>query len=915
MPGNLVTTIEYYDNDTVKAVQDPNLNRTTYTYDKLNRLKTITNAENDTVTFEYDKEGNRTKVIDGKGNPTTFVYDKANRLISVRDAIYATDPANHQTVYTYDLNGNLKTVKNARGYITVFEYDGADRLKSIKDPLGNITSYEYDVNGFVYRVTDANHNTMVLDYNEMNRVSKVTFPDGKTVDYKYDAIGNLTQMVDPTGTTDYYYIKGRLDTVSHSRNGIEIKYNYDSSGNLTAVNILKGLDTIYSSQYHYNDRNLLDRLTDTSGNTYTFNYDDLGNITQINYPNGTYTSFAYDKANRIKNITNAVTGGSSFLTYDYLYDHNGRRTQMTVNGTDITAYGYDDIGQLNQVIDSRGTTTYNYDGTGNRIKIIGPNGTINYDYDEANRLIQAGNTTYGYDNNGNRTSKTDANGTTTYTYDFNNRLTGIITPNGSVNYTYDGLGTLLSRENTVSGAVYYLNNGLDTILESNAADFSNPTKFTLGAGGLLGQINPDATAQYFYYDALGSLGAVGDQTGNITGSYRYDPWGTVIEQTGSATNRNYTGKYGVTEEPEDGLIHMGARFYDPAAGIFLQTDPVKGNTGNPLSMVPYIYALNDPANLIDPDGQMPSSAWFSKKRKEWANDAQTLQSFLRSKGFLGKDGKQLPVTGRYDDNTLEAHWNYYLFREAIGRGYNPAGMTDNYYARNFSELSKKELRKYFADKGEDVRHLQRFLRSKGYLADKYVTGYFGGITKSALLDYMYSNRTVTQPSTSKPSNTQGTGKTTPPKTQTIVPQNPVYAHHVRNANNLPQQPWQTNTPPGIDNLIPDAVGVRWAHSGSAGAGYSTSSDIIISNKGIDSYGSLEGNLGFQKGVDFSPQILIIWGDPKKLGGNYNSANLAVVPGIGIDTAYNWSDTSKVFAIGPSVGAEFQASFGKGRTFP
>ena len=352
---------------------------------------------------------------------------------------------------------------------------------------------------------------------------------------------------------------------------------------------------------------------------------------------------------------------------------------------------------------------------------------------------------------------TDANGTTGYSYDYNNRLTGIQTPGGSVNYTYDGLGALLSRESTVSGSVYYLNNGLNAILESDTADFSDPTQFTLGAGGLLGQINPDTTTQYFYYDILGSLGAVGDQSGSITGTYRYDPWGAVIEQTGFDTNHSYIGKYGVTDEPEAGLIHMGARFYDPAAGTFLQTDPVKGSISNPYTMVPYIYALNDPVNLIDPAGEMPSSAWFNKKRREWANTAGNLQSFLRSKGFLGNNGKQLPVTGTYGENTKEAHWNYYLFREAIGRPYNPKDMTDSYYVRNWTDSSQKELKQWFAGKGEDVKQLQVFLRNKGYLDGKYVTGYFGGITRDALTDYMYSNKKVSQPSVAKPAGTSGQG--------------------------------------------------------------------------------------------------------------------------------------------------------------
>ena len=88
-------------------------------------------------------------------------------------------------------------------------------------------------------------------------------------------------------------------------------------------------------------------------------------------------------------------------------------------------------------------------------------------------------------------------------------------------------------------------------------------------------------------------------------------------------------------------------------------------------------------------------------------------------------------------------------------------MTDSYYVRNWTDSSQKELKQWFAGKGEDVKQLQIFLRNKGYLDGKYVTGYFGGITRDALTDYMYDNKKVSQPSVAKPAGTsgQGTGET------------------------------------------------------------------------------------------------------------------------------------------------------------
>ena len=48
---------------------------------------------------------------------------------------------------------------------------------------------------------------------------------------------------------------------------------------------------------------------------------------------------------------------------------------------------------------------------------------------------------------------------------------------------------------------------------------------------------------------------------------------------------------------------MQARYYDPVIGRFLSVDPVTFmDTGNPGYFSRYAYTLNDPINMIDPDG-------------------------------------------------------------------------------------------------------------------------------------------------------------------------------------------------------------------------------------------------------------------------------------------------------------------------
>ncbi|MGH9122420.1 MAG: RHS repeat-associated core domain-containing protein, partial [Acidimicrobiales bacterium] len=71
-------------------------------------------------------------------------------------------------------------------------------------------------------------------------------------------------------------------------------------------------------------------------------------------------------------------------------------------------------------------------------------------------------------------------------------------------------------------------------------------------------------------DELGSTRIITDSSGNIAGTFTYDPYGTIQTQTGSVTPLvAYAG------EPYDaatGLYYLGARLYDPAIAQFLTRD-------------------------------------------------------------------------------------------------------------------------------------------------------------------------------------------------------------------------------------------------------------------------------------------------------------------------------------------------------
>jgi hypothetical protein len=58
---------------------------------------------------------------------------------------------------------------------------------------------------------------------------------------------------------------------------------------------------------------------------------------------------------------------------------------------------------------------------------------------------------------------------------------------------------------------------------------------------------------------------------------------------------------------------MVARDYSPATGTFTSLDSVQGGAANPLTMNRYLYALANPATLVDPDGHFPSSEAYASQ--------------------------------------------------------------------------------------------------------------------------------------------------------------------------------------------------------------------------------------------------------------------------------------------------------------
>ncbi|HET8931346.1 MAG TPA: RHS repeat-associated core domain-containing protein [Acidimicrobiales bacterium] len=102
-----------------------------------------------------------------------------------------------------------------------------------------------------------------------------------------------------------------------------------------------------------------------------------------------------------------------------------------------------------------------------------------------------------------------------------------------------------------------------------------------------------ATSTWFHQDATGSIRCTTDDTGTLTSTQTFTPWGESVDSTGTPPRLGYKSK----QTDPSGLIYLQARYYDPETAQFLSVDPLA-----PITHTRYGYTNNNPLNGADPNG-------------------------------------------------------------------------------------------------------------------------------------------------------------------------------------------------------------------------------------------------------------------------------------------------------------------------
>lgn len=367
--GSAETTSYTYDAIyRLKTLSDGNANATTYNYGTLGHLSSIVYPGGDTEQFtSYDKTGQLKSYTDPLGVVKNLAYVDPDGLLT--GVTYPTVPAQNQT-YSYDSFGRMTGLTDATGTRSA-TYDDIDNVTSITTTYTGQTALAIN---YTYH-PDGSRKTMAIPSKTL------------TWTYNYDAGGRFTSMVSPAGTSSVtYFANDWLKTRTYP-NGIVSTFGYNAMGLPNAFDSKKGTTTLTaysafqydgafnlkgytvsvpsatafggSTSYTYDIKDRVTGVTSTQSGitTRTHGFDAAGNLS----PNPSGTAVTYNSKDQITNTGfaynpngNPTTYGTKAVTFDV-------ENRMTGYGTAMTAeYRADNL--RSKKVAGATTTFYYYDG-------------------------------------------------------------------------------------------------------------------------------------------------------------------------------------------------------------------------------------------------------------------------------------------------------------------------------------------------------------------------------------------------------------------------------------------------------------------------------------------------------------------------------------------------------------------------
>ncbi|SFG91026.1 RHS repeat-associated core domain-containing protein [Duganella sp. CF458] len=642
VPGGAETKFEYDKNGNVSAMTDAAGRVTKYEYDGLDRLVKATLPDGKFAATVWTVANTKQSEKDYAGNEKSYEYDGAWRLKKVTMTAASGGQA---TVFEYDELGNKTSQTDAEARVTRWTYDANSRMTGRTLPDGKVERFDYDAAGNQTGKTDFAGKTTRFAVDSVGRTEMVVRPDGGTVSTTYSATGKPASVTLAgkglaAGTTTFIYDSADRLSRKVNADGSFIAYEYDQAGDIVARSTAAG-----TVRYAYDNQRRIEKVTDVDGKATTYQYAADGKLEAVVTPDGITARYRYDSNGRLVQGLHSRGDNSIVFGVQYVLDANGRRTQAAEFDASSTLAGealsnpvvtndfeFDAYGRLmreqahgrNPSADS--DTKYKYDKVGNRTERARTSGAVtaitNYNYDNNDRLLSettsTGNsqveTSYAWDANGNLLSKAVGGLQTFYGWDADNRLVEVkqgasqAQAKTVAQYAYDGNGNRVAKTE-------FGDNGEKTRQTTYLVDSTFPFAQVLEQKEVTGASTESTRyvwgkelirevrggqGTFYHSDPQGSVRILAGDDGQAAGSYRYDAFGQVLEQGGTAdTAYRYTGEY---FDAHAGLQYNRARWVDLESGRFVSMDRFAGVPSQPISLHRYAYANDDPVNMVDPSG-------------------------------------------------------------------------------------------------------------------------------------------------------------------------------------------------------------------------------------------------------------------------------------------------------------------------
>lgn len=546
------------------AVADDFVHQTVY--DELNRVK-------ETLT-PYNPSDARYKTA----NKTTYGYDAVGRLKTLSQPPSEGQTVRNNTLYSYWDHGAVKTSTDPWDIITSYDYNplGQQTRRTLTSAGGQarVMTWDYHPDGKLKSRADSGapvgaHVVLVDDGDTGNVKATGTWTATSTgtgyqgVGYRTHAAGtgsdtfewtlNIPQDGQYTLYAKYPAVTGATTsaayTVKHASGEAKPTLNqttqagqWVSLGKYTFADGNTGKVTLAQSSGGIAVADGIKAVRDNSGDTDTENrdflygYDVNGNLTSITDQRTgvAVTNYAvdYTQLNQVKSVTES---GASSGTTTFTYTENGA-VKTTTHAKTYASYEYDARDLLAKVTNGASatdpaakTTTYTYTDAGRRLREVKGNGnTVDYGYfldgsvssmlEKTSAGARVAEHQFDYDLNGNRTkdaaSTMDADDhaavvatTSVYTFDPVDRVATVTKTGagaGSESYTHDANGNVIAQ--SIGGVA---------------------TSFTYDRNRLLTAASGGSSAGYTY-DPFGRLESV-TSAGRQLERKVYDGFDHVIE--------------------------------------------------------------------------------------------------------------------------------------------------------------------------------------------------------------------------------------------------------------------------------------------------------------------------------------------------------------------------------------------------